>query len=116
MKRPTTLTELRQSLRGRIYMYFDSEEIYKKFLKNAEEEGFLFNKIKPTQNSTDSIIALEHRKQLSYVGFVGHVAFQCNGGTNAENFYRIDYRKFLNGEEDYFYKQPKSTVYHEQVH
>ncbi len=102
MKELRTLTELRSALKGRIYIYLENDEICRKFLQSAEDEGFRFGKIKPTDNGTANIIALEKRKQLSYVGFVGHMAFQCPSGVEGE-FYRIDYRKFITGEKDYFY-------------
>lgn len=105
MKNTRTLTELRNSLKGRIYIYLENKDICKKFLQDAENEGYRFGKIKPTKSSGSNIIALEKNKKLSYVGFVGHIAFQCNGGSDNSDFYRIDYRKFINGDKDYFFKK-----------
>ena len=100
-----TLEELRRSLNGKVYIYLKDTETCKRFLRDAENEGYGFGNIKPTENSTDDIIALEHRKQLSYVGFVGRVAWQCNGGTNASGkFHRIDYDKYVNGDDDFYFK------------
>lgn len=105
-----TLTELRKGLKGRIYIYLEDEKICNVFLKNAEDEGYRFGKIKPTKNDGSNIIALEKNKQLSYVGFVGHMAFQCPDGVKG-NFYRIDYKKFINGDKDYLFKdEPKLQV------
>lgn len=102
MKNVRTLTELRNNLKGKIYIYLEDRTICKQFLNDAENEGFHFGKIKPTDSDGADIIALEKGKQLSYVGFVGHMAFQCPSGVEG-SFYRIDYRKFANGDRVYTY-------------
>ena len=99
-----TLSALRNSFEGKVYIIIKGEELQKQFLNDAEHEGFHFGTIKPTGSSTDDIIALEPNKQLSYVGFAGRAAIQCNGGDNSEGqFYLIDYTKFRGGDKDYFY-------------
>lgn len=100
--RNRTITDLRDSLPGRIYVYLGNEKICQRFLQDAEKEGYLFGQIKPTESGGSNIIALEKRKQLSHVGFVGHMAFQCPSGVKGE-FYRIDYEKYVNGEKDFFF-------------
>lgn len=101
-----TLTALRKNLKGKVYIIIDDSKLQKEFLIDAEAEGFRFGKIKPTDNSTDDVIALESRKQLSYVGFVGRMAIQCNGGDGSEGrFHLIDYAKFKGGDTDYSYKR-----------
>lgn len=105
INRERKIEDLRKSLKGKVYIYLKDTETCKRFLRDAENEGYRFGTIKPTENSTDDIIALEHRKQLSYVGFVGHVAWMCNGGTDAVGkFHRIDYDKYASGEEDFYFK------------
>lgn len=90
------------NLKGKVYVYLADERIAKSFLTNAENEGFIFGAIKPTENGWSNIIAVEKHKQLSYVNFVGHMAFQCPSGV-VENFYRIDYKKYISGDDDYYY-------------
>ena len=75
-----TLSALRNSFEGKVYIIIKGEELQKQFLNDAEHEGFHFGTIKPTGSSTDDVIALEPNKQLSYVGFAGRDAIQCNGG------------------------------------
>lgn len=87
-------------LNGKVYVYLEDEKIAKQFMQDAEAEGFRFGKIKPTENGISNIIAIEENKQLSYVGFVGHMAFQCPSGVEG-NFYRIDYKKYINGDKDF---------------
>lgn len=98
-----TLTDLRNTLTGKIYIYCKDPKTAKQFLIDAENEGYRFGKIKPTDNSPDDIIALEKHKQLSYVGFVGRVAFQCNGNGDG-TLHRIDYEKYRSGADYYYYK------------
>ena len=99
-----TLSALRNSFEGKVYIIIKGEELQKQFLNDAEHEGFHFGTIKPTGSSTDDVIALEPNKQLSYVGFAGRDAIQFNGGNNAEvQFHLIDYAKFMGGDEDYLY-------------
>ena len=88
-------------LNGKIYVYLADVNIAKQFLQDAESEGFRFGKIKPTENRCSNIIAIEKNKQLSYVNFIGHIAFQCPSGVN-ENFYRVDYNRYVNGYENYY--------------
>ena len=95
-----SIEDIRNSISGRIYIYLANEQIGKQFLIDAEAEGYHFGSIKPTDNSWSNIIALEPNKQLSYVGFVGRICFQCNGG-NSGNLTRIDYEKYLNGNKDF---------------
>lgn len=97
-----TLTKLRE-FDGRIYVYLDNEKICKRFLQEAENEGYRFGKIKPTQSGGSNIIALKKNKQLSYVGFVGHVEFQCNGGDGG-NLIRVNYEKYINGDANFLFE------------
>ena len=99
-----TLAALRNSLDGKVYIIVKGNELRKQFVKDAKTEGFYFGTIKPTGSSTDDVIALEPNKQLSYVGFAGRDAIQCNGGNNAEGqFHLIDYAKFMGGDDEYYY-------------
>lgn len=71
------------------------------FLKNAEEEGFTFGDgVKPTEREYSDIFSLKHDWTISYVGFIGHMAFR-NPDAVAGPFVRIDYGKYLAGRDDY---------------
>lgn len=101
-----TIDDLRSIISGKIYIYLANEKIGKQFMQDAESEGYRFGKIKPTENGRSNIIALESKKQLSYVGFVGHMNFRCNGGSD-EGLTRIDYEKYVNGDKNFlFYGKP----------
>ena len=87
-------------LNGKVYVFLEDENIAKQFMQNAEAEGFRFGKIKPTENHTSNIISVEKNKQLSFVGFVGRMAFQCPSGVEG-NLFRVDYKKYINDDEDF---------------
>ena len=101
-----TLEALRNTLAGKIYIYCKNETTAKEFLAAAEKEGYRFGIINPTDSKTDDIIALEENNQLSYVGFVGRIAIQCSGSGNI-NLHIIDYAKYRDGKEDYYFKPEK---------
>lgn len=98
-----TIENLRNAISDKIYIYCDDEKNSKQFIRDAENEGYRFGKIKPTENSWSNIVALEQNKQLSYVGFCGHMAFQCNGGDNG-GLTRIDYEKYAKHNKDFVFK------------
>lgn len=98
-----TIENLRHTISGKIYVYLDNEKIGKQFMRDAENEGYRFGKIKPTQSGWSNIIALEGNKQLSYVGFVGYMNFQCNGGDGG-GLTRIDYEKYIKGYTNFIFK------------
>lgn len=95
------LDELRNGVKNKIYIYLGNEKIGKQFLKNAENEGYRFGKIKPTDNDWDNIISLKKNKQLSFVGFVGHIEFQCGGNGD---LLRVDYEKYINGNHNFLFE------------
>lgn len=98
------LTALRNSIDRKVYIIIKGDELQKEFLIDAEAEGFRFGTIKLMDNPTDDAIALEPNRQLSYVGFVGRIAIQCNGRSDSKGqFHLIDYAKFKRGDKDYSY-------------
>ena len=105
-----TLEALRNSLEGKIHIYLRDDKTAVEFLKDAENEGYRFGKIKPTENHISDIIALEKNKQLSYVTFCGRVCFQSGGGRMKDEglYHRIDYAGYKNGDE-YSVKQDAET-------
>ena len=102
MRANRTIEGLREAIGGRIYIYLDNEKIGKRFLQDAENEGYRFGNIKPTKNGWSNVIALKDKKQLSYVGFVGHMSFQCGGGDGG-SLTRVDYEKYARGDTDFLY-------------
>ena len=99
-----TLKDLRNALPGKIYIYLKDTGTKKKFLADARAEGYSFGKSELPETIEDNIISLKKNKQLCYVGSMGRIEFQCNGGSNAKGkFHRIDYARYKRGDEDYYY-------------
>lgn len=81
---------------GRIYIYLATEKISKRFLQDAENEGFLFRDgVKPTQRETDCIFAINDDMTINYVGFAGHMAYQIATKIGNKPLIRIDYRDVI---------------------
>lgn len=78
---------------SRIFLHFKTHELARRFLVDAEAEGFTFGDgVKPTERGADSIFALNDDMTINYVGFVGHMAF--GSGTDKigdKKLVRIEY-------------------------
>lgn len=80
------------------YIYCGSTAIAKRFLGDAEKEGFVFGDgAAPTSKETSNIFALNKDFTISYTGIVAHMMFGCDSG----NVQWIDYGKYVNGEMDF---------------
>ena len=91
------LKSLLSSHTGRIYVYLANEDIGKRFLQDAEKEGFTFTDgTNPTQKHTSDIIALNPDATINYVGFVGRAAFQAANRIGNQQLIKIDYRDLVN--------------------
>lgn len=86
-----TLTALRRELKGDVYVRLRNEKIGKRFLRDAEHEGFTIGGDRPTAHPAEQIMAL-HDCTICYVGANGRIRFGC-GGT--KDFHRMDYEKYL---------------------
>lgn len=81
---------------GRIYVYLATEDISKRFLQDAENEGFTFcDEVKPTEREADSIFAINDDMTINYVGFIGHMAYQVADRIGNQPLIKIDYRDIL---------------------
>lgn len=94
-----TLDNLRNSMKGRLYIVCRSTAIGKRFLQDAEEQGYLFGNIKPTAFESIDMVALEHHHRLSHVNYLGHMA----AGAGAVNC--IDYEKYIDGKQNFGYQR-----------
>ena len=100
-----TLENLRRGLKGKIHVYLKDGETMRRFFADAQSQGWTFGSAKPSDCTPDNIIALGEDKQLSFLGIAGRICFQTNGGSTPKGTYhRIDYKKFVDGEKNYYYK------------
>lgn len=86
-----TLTALRKALKGDVYVFLRNAQIGRRFLRDAEAEGYTIAGGRPTEHPYARIMAL-HNNTICYVGANGAIRFGC-GGTR--DFHRVDYEKYL---------------------
>ena len=95
------VTEL-SKLNGKVYVYLRNEVIVRKFLKDAENEGFTFGDgEKPTARPGNNLYVVNCDWTISHVGWAGHMALQSAKRIGEQELIRVDYEKYLLGEEEY---------------
>lgn len=95
------VTELSKS-NGKVYVYLRNEVIIRKFLKDAENEGFNFGDgEKPTARPGNNLYVVNRDWTISHVGWAGHMTFQSAKRIGEQELIRVDYEKYLLGEEEY---------------
>ena len=93
-----TIEALRNSLEGKIYVNFRTEEVFQRFLEDAETEGYLAGDREPTEAGMRcDIKAILYDKRICNCGAMSHMAY----GAGGSNIHRIDYEKYVNGDDDY---------------
>ena len=95
------VTEL-SKLNGKVYVYLKDEVIAKRFLQDAENEGFTFGDgEKPTARPGNNLYVVNRDWTISHVGWAGHMAFQSAKYVGEQEMIRVDYEKYLIGGENY---------------
>ena len=96
-----TLEDLRNRFEGHIYLRFHNQREYEDCLVRAESEGFHFGEQMPREflGEWRDILALEENNQLSLCNTFSRMAYE----SGAPNVHRIDYAKYIEGEEDYIF-------------
>lgn len=105
--RNRTISNLRDILKGKVWVYLKDEETCRRFYEDAEQEGFLFGKYLPTDAGIDDIIAIHKDKTLAHVGSVGHMAFHAPSSVDG-GLLRIDYAKYIAGDENFYYSETEA--------
>lgn len=97
---------------GRTYVYLTNDEIGNKFMQMAEDEGFTFGDgVKPTERQYAEVMAVNHNSTINYVGVNGRMAFGSGANTiGEETLIRIDFGKYLSGDESYLIDNAKRTI------
>jgi hypothetical protein len=86
---------------GRIYVYLCNETVKKRFLIDAEKEGFVFGDgALPTSRAIDNIYAINPNHTLNFLGWAGHIVYHYVEEINGKPLIRIDYEKYLLGFDD----------------
>lgn len=91
-------SEISREFPRHTYVYCRSRALAERFLRDAEEEGFLFrDNVKPTKKDPDDIYALNSDFTISYTGYAAHMMF----GGGGDHVVWIDYGKYICGEKDF---------------
>ena len=96
-----TIENLVNNNKKRVYVYLSDKDTQNRFIADAENEGYTYEDgVKISEREPDDFYAVNKNKTVCFLNFVGRMAFQCN----ADHAIRIDYKKYINGESDYFYR------------
>lgn len=96
-----TITEL-SKCEEKVYLYLGNRSIAERFLMVVEREGFRFGDgVRPTERSTSDIFVINKDWSISYVGFIGHMAFKGAKDVGGRKLLRIDYERYILGLDDY---------------
>lgn len=103
MSKSKTIAELVDSNQKRVYVYLADEETQARFIADAEAEGYTFGDgVKLSERECEEFYAINRNKTVNFINTIGRIAFQCN----ANNIVRVDYKKYISGNENYCYEKP----------
>lgn len=87
---------------GRVYVYLCNDTVRRKFLLDAETEGFtLGDGVNPTKRPMDDIYAVNRNHTLNFIGWAGHMAYHNPRAVFGIGLIRVDYEKYILGFMDY---------------
>ena len=93
------VTEL-SKLNGKVYVYLKDEVIARRFLQDAEDEGFTFGDgERPTARPGNNLYVVNRNWTISHVGWAGRMAFQSAKYVGEQELIHVDYEKYMLGEE-----------------
>ncbi len=103
-----TITEL-SKMNGKVYVHLRNETVAKKFLIDAELEGFTFGDgVKPTERDISDMFVINRDWTISYVGWAGHMAYKSAKCIGDQKLIRIDYEMYVFGFDDYLIRKDEN--------
>ena len=97
-----TIKDLLNNNEKRVYVYLSDKETQDKFISDAETQGYTFaDGVKISERAADDFYAINDNNTVNFINSIGRMAFQ----SGSDNIVRIDYKKYISGDEDYFYKR-----------
>ena len=77
-----TLKEIVSSSTKPVYVHLSDHETARRFLEDAENQGFVFSDgAKPTEKHTSNFFAAHSDMTINYIGIVGRMAYQCKANS-----------------------------------
>jgi hypothetical protein len=82
---------------GRVYVHLATPELARKFMEQAEAEGFTFQDgTKPTKRKADTVMAINRDLTLNYVGVFGRMAYGSGTATTCgKPLIRVEYAEVV---------------------
>lgn len=82
----------------KVYIYLRNEAVRQRFSQDADNEGITFDDgEKASERPVDDVMALLPGGKICFLGFAGRMCY----GSGSKDAIRIDYEKYINGEEVY---------------
>jgi len=82
---------------GRVYVHLATPELARKFMEQAEAEGFTFQDgTKPTKRNADTVMAINRDLTLNYIGVFGRMAYVSGTATTCgKPLIRVEFAKIV---------------------
>ena len=89
----------------KVWFYCGTEDLQKEFLEQSEKEGFVTMRgEKPSTLSLQRLYGINSEGTMGYISnFIWYLSFQ----TGNKDILRIDYDRYISGENDYISHDPK---------
>jgi len=88
-----TLKELSRK-KGRVYIYLEDDETCRRFIDEAEREGFTFcDGAAPSSREHSTFYALNPDLTINFIGFSGRIAYACADKIGNQKLIKYDYKK-----------------------
>lgn len=92
------------------YLYLTDDETTRVFIQNAEAEGFTFSDgVKISKRQPEDVMVLNEDKTINFLGFADNLTFH-NPEATSTYLVRVDYRKYILGEEKFLYEPIEKVV------
>ena len=89
----------------KVWFYCGTEDLQKEFLEQSEKEGFVTMRgEKPSTLSLQRLYGINSEGTMGYISnFIWYISFK----TGNKDILRIDYDRYISGENDYISHDPK---------
>lgn len=82
----------------KVYILLNSKAIQYRFMSDAEFEGITYGDgTQATDRQVDDIMALQPEGSICFLGWAGRMCYHNSKG----RVLRVDYEKYISGEDDY---------------
>lgn len=100
MSTEKSISKLLHNNKKRVYVFLADKETEAKFIADTNAEGYVFGDgTTLLERASSNLYALNRNKTVNYLNTIGRIAFQCN----SKHIVRVDYKKYIDGNEDYCY-------------